>query len=66
MTSNVINQSRERERELDQFYTNPLIADELINVLFELLPNLKDNTTFLEPSAGTGNFIVALQNARSG
>ncbi len=56
---------REREREtsldLDQFYTNPLISDYLIDLLFTLLPSTR-SSRFVEPSAGTGNFIQSLVN----
>lgn len=43
---------------LDQFYTNPKITDYLVHVIHKLFI-LKDYT-FIEPSAGTGNFIDSL------
>ncbi len=48
-----------KDNNLDQFYTNPLVADELVEILHQLFPSAK-NMKFLEPSAGTGNFIDAL------
>ncbi|MGY6172558.1 hypothetical protein ACW95P_04390 [Candidatus Mycoplasma pogonae] len=53
-------------KNLDQFYTNPKICDKLVTKIFNLLPSTK-NFNFIEPSAGTGNFIHALkkQNIRS-
>ncbi|WP_026389729.1 SAM-dependent methyltransferase [[Acholeplasma] multilocale] len=44
---------------LDQFYTNPIIANALVKKTFELFPSIK-KYVFLEPSAGTGNFIESL------
>ena len=46
-------------KNLDQFYTNPLVSDELVKIIKTLLPN-EFNKNFLEPSAGTGNFINSL------
>lgn len=47
---------------LDQFYTNPIISDELCQ---ELLLFLRGKNVqfdyFIEPSAGTGNFIHSMQ-----
>lgn len=48
------------ESQLDQFYTNPIIADELVLIVKEMLP-IQFEYNFLEPSAGTGNFLNALQ-----
>lgn len=48
-----------KKNNLDQFYTNPIVANEivkLINYLIDL-----DNKTFFEPAAGSGNFIDALE-----
>lgn len=50
-----------KSKNLDQFYTNPIISDELVKKTIELLPSIK-NYSFLEPSAGTGNFIESLIN----
>lgn len=46
---------------LDQFYTNPIVAEKLVAKIFSMFPQLK-NKEFIEPSAGTGNFINALIN----
>lgn len=48
-----------KDNNLDQFYTNPLISDELISIFFELFPS-KKKSYFFEPSAGSGNFINSL------
>ena len=48
-----------KNNNLDQFYTNPLVADELVETIHQLLHSAK-NMKFVEPSAGTGNFIDAL------
>lgn len=47
-----------KNNKLDQFYTNPKITDEIVNKLagfFDL-----ENYNFIEPAAGTGNFIDSL------
>src|SRR5438270_9086965 len=47
---------------LDQFYTNPLIAKKLTSIFtteIKKLGYLKIN--FIEPSAGTGNFLEAIR-----
>lgn len=44
---------------LDQFYTNPIVANEIVKKFLSLLPEERNNN-FVEPSAGTGNFIEAL------
>ncbi len=49
-------------KKLDQFYTNPFISDKLVLIIKNLLPSqFKKN--FLEPSAGTGNFINSIKKA---
>lgn len=51
------------KNKLDQFYTNPKIVDELLNDLFSCFYSLRltpQNYFFVEPSAGTGNFIDGL------
>lgn len=50
-----------KSNNLDQFYTNQLVSDSLVKKTFELLPSIK-NYNFLEPAAGTGNFIESLIN----
>lgn len=47
------------KNELDQFYTAPLVAVEMVKILKKYF-DFKDRT-FYEPSAGTGNFIFALK-----
>jgi len=44
---------------LDQFYTNPLVSDEFVEETLKFFKNIKINN-FLEPSAGSGNFIDSL------
>ena len=44
---------------LDQYYTNPKICDLIIRKIFSFFPNVK-NSCFLEPSAGSGNFVNSL------
>lgn len=48
-----------KSKELDQFYTNPKVSDFLVS---DVMPRYYDLSkfTFLEPSAGTGNFISSL------
>ncbi|AXE60960.1 SAM-dependent methyltransferase [[Mycoplasma] phocae] len=50
---------KKNNNKLDQFYTNPLICNHLVEVVKKLIPNQLDHE-ILEPSAGTGNFIDAL------
>lgn len=45
--------------QLDKFYTNPSVCDYLINKLFSYFPSLKQSY-FIEPSAGSGNFVNSL------
>lgn len=45
----------------DQFYTNPILSDEIVKLIFNLFPSTK-NWKIIEPSAGTGNFINSLIN----
>jgi predicted RNA methylase len=48
--------------ELDQFYTNPLTAKKLTSIFTEKLKKLDyQKINFLEPSAGTGNFLEAIR-----
>ncbi len=44
---------------LDQFYTKSSISDEIVKTILELLPSAK-KWKYIEPSAGTGNFINSL------
>ena len=45
---------------LDKFYTKPEIAEQCYNFLKQFYPSL-DNEMFLEPSAGSGNFLPLLK-----
>ncbi|CAG8637758.1 8589_t:CDS:1, partial [Ambispora leptoticha] len=48
--------------ELDQFYTNPLTAKKLTSIFLEKIKELGyKKITFIEPSAGTGNFCQAIR-----
>lgn len=47
--------------ELDKFYTQPQIAKQCCDFLYNLYPKIK-NKQFLEPSAGSGNFLPYLNN----
>lgn len=49
---------------LDQFYTNPKVADQVVKSLLKILPDLnyEEPYVFLEPSAGSGAFLDALEN----
>ncbi len=55
--------NNEKNKNLDQFYTNPLISDKLVRLIKELIPSAFENN-FLEPSAGTGNFLKSLQKLK--
>lgn len=47
-------------KELDQFFTTPEVAEDCLNKLLNVLPDLGyNNYSFLEPSAGGGSFIKA-------
>ncbi|AAT27581.1 type II DNA methylase [[Mycoplasma] mobile] len=52
-----------KNNKLDQFYTNPKIVDSLLKIVFDLFYSLRNDQsqyTFIEPSAGSGNFIDGL------
>lgn len=52
-----------KNNDLDQFYTNPKVVDSLLDKLFGLFYSLQldpNQYQFIEPSAGTGNFIDGL------
>lgn len=51
-----------KDNNFDQFYTNPLITDELVKIIKDLFPSYFENisTKFIEPSAGSGNFLISL------
>jgi len=47
---------------LDQFYTNPLIAKKLTSIFTTEIKKLGyPKISFIEPSAGTGNFLEAIR-----
>ena len=39
---------------LDKFYTNKDVAEQCIGIMLEIVP---ERATFIEPSAGCGNFL---------
>ena len=45
---------------LDQFYTNPKICNYLVKIIKELFPFSFNKFNYIEPSAGCGNFLDAL------
>jgi len=50
------------KKTFDQFYTNPLTAKKLTSIFTEELKKLDyQKINFLEPSAGTGNFLEAIR-----
>ena len=54
-------------KELDQFYTNPRIAQECFDVLkdtLDMIPGYKKSIQYIEPSAGTGAFFNLLPNRK--
>lgn len=52
-------------KELDKFYTKQQVAQECVNHLLQLLPELQQRP-FIEPSAGAGAFVDALKKAGVG
>ncbi|CAG8659215.1 38313_t:CDS:10 [Gigaspora margarita] len=56
-----VNMKKENNN-FDQFYTNPLTAKKLTSIFTEKLKELDyQKINFLEPSAGTGNFLEAIR-----
>jgi hypothetical protein len=54
--------SKKENNNLDQFYTNPLTAKKLTSIFTEEIKKLGyQKINFLEPSAGTGNFLEAIR-----
>lgn len=53
-------------KKLDQFYTSRKTSQQCLHILEKLLNNHYDlnNTTFLEPSAGDGSFLDALNDKK--
>jgi hypothetical protein len=54
-----------KDRDLDQFYTKPEVAQSFLDRIKKVLP-YDDYTTVLEPSAGTGSFFNLLDGRRMG
>lgn len=51
-----------KENNFDQFYTNPLTAKKITSIFIEKVKELGyQKITFIEPSAGTGNFCQAIK-----
>jgi len=52
-----------KAKELDQFYTRPEVSRACVKQLKQILPKLDygESITFIEPSAGTGSFLKALE-----
>lgn len=58
-----IKDSNNSDKEMDKFYTNPDVVDEVINVLMGLFKKHDmdiNEFNFIEPSAGSGAFIEGL------
>jgi hypothetical protein len=54
--------STQKNNNFDQFYTNPLTAKKLTSIFAEEVKKLGyQKINFLEPSAGTGNFLEAIR-----
>src|SRR3954463_2036796 len=54
--------SSKENNSLDQFYTNPLTAKKLTGIFLEKIKELGyQKINFLEPSAGTGNFLETIR-----
>lgn len=53
---------KSNKNNFDQFYTNPLTAKKITSIFTEKLKELGyQKITFIEPSAGTGNFLEAIR-----
>lgn len=52
--------SNERVRDLGEVFTPPNTIQEMLNLLPERIWNVHPTATFLEPSCGDGNFLVAI------
>lgn len=54
--------TKDKSKILDQFYTNPLVSDMCTAILLKVLKEQEyKDIVFLEPSAGTGNFIRSIE-----
>jgi len=59
---NKINGLLNKKSVFDQFYTNPLTAKKITSIFLEKIKELDyQKITFIEPSAGTGNFLEAIR-----
>jgi type I restriction-modification system DNA methylase subunit len=52
--------SKERVKEKGEVFTNP----REVNAMLDLIPEITLSQTFLEPSCGTGNFLVEILNRK--
>lgn len=48
-----------KENKLDQFYTNPITSDDIVQKMIDMFEGFTTKR-FIEPSAGCGNFITSL------
>ena len=54
--------AKKEKNNFDQFYTNPLTAKKLTIIFTEEIKKLGyQKINFVEPSAGTGNFLEAIR-----
>ena len=59
-TGSSIERSDERIKETQEVFTPPELVDSMVNDILEDV--LKDpSSTFIDPSAGSGNFLVGLK-----
>src|SRR5437773_2714548 len=57
-----LNEQNSNREEFDQFYTNPLTAKKITSIFCEELSKLGYRKLFfIEPAAGTGNFLEAIR-----
>lgn len=61
MSNSKINRSKERIRKTQEVFTPPELIEHMFKDIEEEI--FKDpNSTFIDPSAGDGNFLIALKN----
>lgn len=63
MGSKGTTKNKGRKDELDRFYTEPSVAAALVRALLEEHPDWVETKHFVEPSAGDGAFVSALESA---